>query len=230
MEAVRLATKYMTPVIVLSDGYIANASEPWLIPEVDARPRFPVAFRSDPQGFAPYARDPATLARPWAVPGTPGLQHRIGGLEKSDGDGHVSYDPANHQRMTDLRAAKIDGIARDIPEQGVERGSAGGGPLAVVAWGSTYGPVSRAVGNLREAGLDVAHIHLRHLWPLPRNLGALLGRFERILVPEMNHGQLVSLLRSQYLLPAEGLSKVTGRPFKIAEIEAAVRARLEAPP
>jgi 2-oxoglutarate ferredoxin oxidoreductase subunit alpha len=230
MAAVRLAIKYMTPVILLSDAYVANASEPWLIPEVDARPRFPARFASDPEGFQPYARDPATLARPWAVPGTPGLEHRIGGLEKSDGGGEVSYDPGNHQRMTDLRAAKIDGIAKDIPEQEVELGSAEGGRLAVVGWGSTYGPINRAVGNLRDAGLDVSHVHLRYLWPMPRNLGDLLARFEQVLVPEMNHGQLVSLLRSQYLLPAEGLSEVTGRPFKIAEIEAAVRERLERAP
>ncbi|MEE8534772.1 MAG: 2-oxoacid:acceptor oxidoreductase subunit alpha, partial [Kiloniellales bacterium] len=227
MTAIRLATKYMTPVILLCDGYVANASEPWLIPEVDARPRFPVRFATDPEGFAPYARDPVTLARPWAVPGTPGLQHRIGGLEKSDGAGEVSYDPDNHQRMTDLRADKIAGIAAEIPEQEVELGAAEGGRLAVVGWGSTYGPINRAVGNLREAGLDATHIHLRYIWPLPRNLGDLLGRFERVLVPEMNHGQLVSLLRSQYLLPAEGLSKVTGKPFKIAEIEQAIRERLE---
>ena len=227
IEALRLATKYMTPVILLSDGYIANAAEPWLIPDVDSLARFPVRLHSDTQDFKPFTRDPATLARPWAVPGTPGLEHRIGGLEKADGSGEVSYDPANHQRMTELRAAKIERIAGDIPEQGIELGAAGG-RLALVGWGSTYGPINRAVGNLRDQGLDASHIHLRHLAPLPRNLGELLGSFGGILVPEMNRGQLTSLLRSTYLLPAESLSKVTGKPFRIAEIEAAARAQLEA--
>ncbi len=229
IEALRLATKYMTPVILLSDGYIANAAEPWLIPDVDSLPRFPVRLHSDPETFKPFARDPVTLARPWAVPGTPGLEHRIGGLEKADGSGEVSYDPANHQHMTELRAAKIERIAGDIPEQGVELGKAGG-HLALVGWGSTYGPINRAVGNLRNQGLDVSHIHLRHLSPLPRNLGDLLAGFGRILVPEMNRGQLNSLLRSTYLVPAESLSKVTGKPFRIAEIEAAARAQLGARP
>lgn len=226
IEAVRLATKYMTPVILLSDGYIASATEPWAIPNVDALPRFPVEFRRDPEGFHPFLRDQKTLARTWAVPGTPGLEHRIGGLEKDADSGNISYDPANHQRMTDLRAAKIAGIAEDIPLQEIELGP-DGGRLAVVGWGSTYGPISRAVSNLIDEGLEVAHIHLRHLWPLPRNLGELLSRFDRILVPEMNTGQLVTLLRSEYLVPAESLGKVTGKPFMIAEIEAAIRARLE---
>ena len=226
IEAVRIAAKYMTPVILLSDGYIVNASEPWAIPAVDGRPSIAVERRSDPEGFHPFLRDPETLARPWAVPGTPGLAHRVGGLEKDYDSGNISYDPVNHQRMTDVRAAKIAGIAADIPEQGVELG-APGARLAVVGWGSTYGPIDRAVGNLLEDGLDVAHIHLRHLWPLPRNLGELLGSFGRVLVPEMNRGQLTTLLRSEYLLPAEGLNKITGQPFKIAEIEAAVRERLE---
>ncbi|RMD64833.1 MAG: 2-oxoacid:acceptor oxidoreductase subunit alpha [Alphaproteobacteria bacterium] len=226
IEAVRLATTYMTPVMLLSDGYIANAAEPWALPDVDAMAHDPVAFRTDPEGFQPFARDPQTLARPWAVPGTPGLEHRIGGLER-DVDGNISYDPENHQRMTDQRMAKIAGIADDIPEQGLEPGSAERG-IAVVGWGSTYGPISRAVTNLRAEGLPVAHIHLRHIWPLPRNLGTLLKQFDRILVPEMNTGQLVTLLRSEYLIPAEGLNKVTGKPFRITEIENAVRTRLEA--
>ncbi len=226
IEAIRLATKYMTPVILLSDGYIANAAEPWRIPDFDGFERFPVAFRTDPEGFHPFLRDETTLARPWAVPGTPGLEHRIGGLEKDYETGHISYDPANHHRMTEARAAKIAGIADDIPPQTVEDGEEIG-RLAVVGWGSTYGPISRAVSNLRPEGLDVSHVHIRHIWPLPRNLGDLLKGYEKILVPEMNNGQLVTLLRSQYLLPAEGLSKVTGQPFKIAEIEAAIRARLE---
>ena len=226
IEAVRLATKYMTPVMVLTDGYVANASEPWRIPDTEALEAFPARFRTDPEGFHPYDRDPETLARPWAVPGTPGLEHRIGGLEKASGSGNISYDPQNHQRMTDLRAAKIDGIARDIPAQGVEQGGEGD-ELAVLGWGSTYGPISRAVTNLRDAGVKVAHIHLRHIWPLPANLEELLRGYSHVLVPEMNTGQLCTLLRAQYLLPAESLSKVTGKPFKIAEIEDAVRARMD---
>ena len=152
--------------------------------------------------------------------------HRIGGIEKSFSSGHISYDPDNHQKMTELRAAKIDGIADDIPLQTVEDGTEGGA-LAVVGWGSTYGPISRAVGNLRAEGLDVSHIHLRHIWPLPRNLGQLLGKFDRVLVPEMNHGQLVTLLRAEYLVPAEGLNQISGKPFKISTIEAAIREQLE---
>ncbi len=226
IEAVRIASKYMTPVIVLSDAYIANASEPWLIPDVDNLPRFPVTFHTEPEGFHPFLRDESTLARAWAVPGTPGLEHTVGGLEKDYDSGHISYDPANHQRMTEVRKAKIDGIADDTPPQSVELG-AERGRLAVVGWGSTYGPISRAVSNLRDQGLDVSHVHIRHIWPLPRNLGELLGGFERVLVPEMNTGQLLRLLRGEYLIAAEGLNKVSGQPFKIAEIEAAIRARLE---
>ncbi len=228
IEALRLATKYMTPVIVLSDGYIANASEPWLIPSMDGRVRFPVRFHDRPETFQPYRRDPETLARPWAVPGMAGLEHRIGGLEKAEGSGEVSYDPANHQRMTELRAAKIAGIAGDIPDQTVELGGPGE-RLAVVGWGSTYGPINRAVGNLRERGHAVSHVHIRHLSPLPKNLGQLLGSFERVLLPEMNMGQLATLLRATYLLPVEGIGKVTGKPFMIAEIEQAIGELLEAP-
>jgi 2-oxoglutarate ferredoxin oxidoreductase subunit alpha len=226
IEAVRIATKYMTPVIVLTDGYIVNAAEPWRIPDMAGYEPFPVQFRTDPEGFHPFLRDPQTLARPWVKPGTPELMHRIGGIEKSFSSGHISYDPDNHQKMTEIRAAKIDGIADDIPLQTVEGGTEGGA-LAVVGWGSTYGPISRAVGNLRAEGLDVSHIHLRHIWPLPRNLGRLLGAFDRILVPEMNHGQLVTLLRAQYLVPAEGLNQISGKPFKISTIESAIREQLE---
>lgn len=226
IEAVRIATKYMTPVIVLTDGYIVNAAEPWRIPDMGAYEPFPVQFRTDPEGFHPFLRDPETLARPWVKPGTPEMMHRIGGIEKSFSSGHISYDPENHQKMTDVRAAKIDGIANDIPLQTVEDGTEGGA-LAVVGWGSTYGPISRAVGNLRAEGVDVSHVHLRHIWPLPRNLGDLLGKFDRILVPEMNNGQLVTLLRAQYLLPAEGLNQISGKPFKISTIEAAIHAHLE---
>ncbi len=226
IEAVRIAVKYMTPVIVLTDGYIANAAEPWLIPDLDAIAPFPATFADDPATFQPFARDPKTLARPWAKPGTPGLEHRIGGIERQDVTGNISYDPANHQRMTDLRAAKIDGIADDVPEQAIENGAASG-RLAVVGWGSTYGPISRAVSNMRAQGFDVAHIHIRHIWPLPKNLTGLLRGFGNVLVPEMNDGQLLTVLRAECLVPAEGLNKVTGQPFKIAEIEAAIRARLE---
>jgi 2-oxoglutarate ferredoxin oxidoreductase subunit alpha len=227
IEAVRLATKYMTPVILLTDGYIANAAEPWLIPDVDTYEPFPVRFREEPEGFHPYLRDPATLARAWAVPGTPGLEHRIGGIEKAYDSGHISYEPENHQRMTNVRRDKIDGIARDIPLQRVDQGGEKGA-LAVVGWGSTYGPISRAVNNLREReGRDVSHIHLRHIWPLPANLGELLRGFGKVLVPEMNDGQLVTVLRAEYLVPAKGLNKVTGQPFKIAEVEQAIRSTME---
>ena len=226
IEAVRIATRFMIPVIVLSDGYIANAAQPWRVPSVDGLEPFPVRFRKDPEGFQPYERDPETLARPWAIPGTPGLEHRVGGLEKDSLTGAISYDPANHEKMTGTRAAKIDRIAQDIPLQTVELGRERG-RLAVVGWGSTYGPISRAVSSLLERGHDVSHIHLRHLWPLPRNLGDLLHQYDDVVVPEMNSGQLVNVLRAQYLVPAEGLNKVAGQPFTIEEIEAALIARLE---
>src|SRR6266700_1317853 len=221
IEAVRIATTYMTPVILLSDAYLAHAAEPWRLPDATALPRFPVRFRTDPAGFHPLLRDPATLARAWAVPGTPGLEHRIGGLEKDYDTGHISYDPDNHARMTRARAAKIAGIANDIPPQRVALGD-DHGAVAVVGWGSTYGAIHRAVREARADGLDVSHIHLRYLSPFPRNLGELLQQFPRILVPEMNNGQLVQLLRAAYLVPAEGLSKVEGKPFKVAEIVEAI--------
>ena len=226
IEAVRLATKYMTPVIVLSDGYIANASEPWQIPAVDQLAHFPVRFLTDTTMCKPFARDAETLARPWIKPGTPNMEHRIGGLEKDYDTGHISYNAENHQRMTDLRSGKIDGVANDIPLQEVEQGAITG-KLAVVGWGSTFGPISHAVNNARADGIEVSHIHLRHIWPLPRNLGGLLAGFEQVLVPEMNHGQLVTLLRSQYLSHAESLSKVTGKPFTVHEIEDEIRLRME---
>ena len=228
IEAVRLATRYMTPVVVLSDTFIANAAEPWRLPDVGAFEPFPVSFRTEVDGFQPYERDPETLARPWVRPGTPGLEHRIGGLEKDYATGNVSYDPENHQRMTNVRHEKIARIADDIPEQTVDQGPTQG-PLAVVGWGSTYGPISRAVERSREEGLSsVSHIHLRHLSPLPRNLGDLLAGFEKVLVPEMNMGQLTTVLRSRYLVPAISLPKVTGKPFKIVEIMDAIRAHSEA--
>jgi len=226
--ACRIATKYMTPVMVLSDGYISNASEPWLVPDVNDYEKTPVQFRADPEGFHPFVRDPETLARNWAVPGTPGLEHRIGGIEKDHDSGHISYDPSNHQKMTDVRAKKIRGIARDIPLQGLEQG-AEGDDLAVVGWGSTFGPIARAVQRMRAEGRGVAHVHIRHIWPMPANLKDLLSGFDKVLVPEMNNGQLATLLRGEHLLNVESVTKVTGRPFKVAEIEEAVRTRLENP-
>jgi 2-oxoglutarate ferredoxin oxidoreductase subunit alpha len=227
IEAVRIAAKYMTPVIVLTDGYLANAAEPWKIPDFSTYQPFPVAFRTEREGFHPFLRDAKTLARPWVRPGTPGLEHRVGGIERDYDSGNISYDPENHQRMTDARAAKIEGIANDVPLQVTEDGATAG-RLAVLGWGSTYGPISRAVDNLRREGHAVSHVHLRYIWPQPRNLGELLKGFERVLIPEMNAGQLLTVIRSRYLIPAEGLNKVTGRPFKIAEIETAARQRLEA--
>ncbi len=217
IEAVRLATKYMTPVMILSDGYIANASEPWKIPDINDYEPFPVKFHQDPEGFHPSLRDPETLARVWARPGTPGLMHRIGGIEKNYNSGHISYDADNHQKMTDVRKAKIDNIAGDIARQDVCQGSEGGA-LAVVGWGSTYGAIHQAVKKARKEGLDVSHIHLRHIWPLPANLDELLKSYDRVIIAEMNVGQLNALLRSQYLLDTVLLSKVSGQPFKITEI------------
>jgi 2-oxoglutarate ferredoxin oxidoreductase subunit alpha len=221
IEAVRLATKYMTPVMVLSDTYIVNAAEPWMIPDFSSYEAFPVEYHKETEGFHPYMRDDETLARPWVKLGTPGLEHRIGGLEKAYNSGHISYDPDNHHQMTMVRKKKIENIANDIPLQEVAQGG-DSGELVVVGWGSTYGPISRAVANTRERGLAVSHIQLRHLWPLPRNLGDLLSRFDKVLVPEMNTGQLKTVLRDQYLVPAQGFNLITGKPFKISEIETAI--------
>src|SRR5213596_1874012 len=225
IEAVRLATKYMTPVILLSDAFLAHAAEPWRIPDLERLPRFPVRFRTEPAGFHPFLRDAETLARPWARPGTPGLEHRIGGLEKDYDSGHISYDPENHARMTRTRAAKIAGIANGIPLQTVALG-ADHGAIAVVGWGSTYGAIHQAVRRARHDGVDASHIHLRYLSPFPRNLGELLKRFDRVLVPELNNGQLVQLLRAMYLVPAESLSKVQGKPFKVSEIIEAIETNI----
>ena len=226
IEAVRLATKYMTPVIILSDTYIANAAEPWRVPDADHFKPFKVGFRTETEGFQPFMRDGATLARPWVKPGTLGLEHRIGGLERAYDSGNVSYDAENHQRMTNTRFKKIEGIADDIPLQTVESG-ADSGQLAVLGWGSTYGPISSAVGHLRAEGKAVSHIHLRYINPMPKNLGELLARFDKVLVPEMNMGQLSTIVRDRFMVPVEGLRKVTGKPFRIAEIEDGIHARLE---
>jgi len=225
IEACRIAAHYMTPVFLLTDGYIANASEPWKIPDFDELEPFPVTFRTDPEGFQPFMRD-ERLVRPWVKPGTPGLEHRIGGIERDYNSGNISYDPDNHQKMTSARRDKVLGIANDIPLQTVEQGNEKG-KLAIVGWGSTYGPISRAVTTMRAEGYDVSHIHLRYIWPLPRNLKDLLESFDQVIVPEMNDGQLVKLLRAEYLVPAKGLNKVTGKPFRVAEIEAAIRAALD---
>lgn len=227
IEAVRLATKYMTPVILLSDGYLANASEPWLVPDVNDLTPFPVAFEANPEGFSPANRDPESLARVWAKPGTPGLEHRIGGIEKDQFTGDISYEAENHQKMTDIRKAKIDNIANDIPLQGVELGNEKG-DLAVVGWGSTFGAIHQGVKRARQAGKDVSHIHIRHMWPMPRNLKELLSGYKRVVIPEMNTGQLVKIIRAEYLIDAQSMTKISGQPFKIKEIEAEIYAQLEA--
>lgn len=226
IEAVRIATKYMTPVILLSDGYIANASEPWKIPEISEFAAFPVKHRQDPENFSPALRDPETLARVWAKPGTAGLEHRVGGIEKNYDTGDISYDPANHQRMTDMRKNKVDGIAGDIPQQSVALGNTSG-KLAVLGWGSTFGAIHQGVKRCRADGMDVSHIHLRHLHPMPPNLGDLLRSFDRVLVPEMNTGQLINLIRAEFLVDADGVNKVEGQPFKITEIVNAIKAELD---
>jgi len=222
IEACRIAIEFMTPVMLLTDGYIANAAEPWRVPDMAGYAPFPARFLAEaPEGgFKPYARDDR-LARPWVKPGTPGLLHRIGGIEKANGTGNIDYSPANHQLMTDLRHEKVMGIAAHIPEQDVTLGEAGG-KLAVVGWGSTYGPIHQAVRRQRLRGRDVHHIHVRHIWPLPANLGTLLRSYERVLVPEMNTGQFKTVLRDQFLVDARPLNKVSGQPFRIAEIEAAI--------
>lgn len=217
VEAARLAVRFMTPVMVLSDGYLANATEPWRIPDFGSLEEFPVSFRTDPDGFTPMVRDPGTLARAWAVPGTPGLEHRVGSLERDSETGDVSYDPGNHQRMVDLRARKIASIADHLPPQEPLCGNRSG-KLAVVTWGSTLGPATISIRRARQAGHDVSHIHLRHLNPFPGNLGELLSGFGKVLVPEMNLGQLAMLLRARYLLPVVSIPKVSGRPFRIAEL------------
>ena len=226
IEAFRIAVKFMTPVFFLSDGYLANGAEPFRIPDASSLPRFDVEFRTKAEGFQPYARDPQTLARPWAIPGTPGLEHRIGGLEKEDVTGNVSYDPRNHEKMVRLRAEKIERIADFIPP--VEVTGAPEGRVLVVGWGGTHGAITSAVEAARRDGKPVSSIHLRYLNPFPKNLGDVLQRFEQVLVAELNLGQLRTLLRARYLVDAHGLNKVQGKPFKVAEITAAIDRLLEA--
>ena len=221
IEASRLALKYMTPVAYLSDAYLANGSEPWRLPELADLPDISVVNHTDPATFRSYQRDPVTLARPWAVPGTAGLEHRIGGLEKADVMGTVSYDPDNHQRMTELRARKVAGIAEDIPDlavAGPERGD-----LLILGWGSTYGSLRTATERLQRQGHAVAHAHLRHLNPFPRNTGEVLAAYRRVLIPEINNGQLRLLIRARYLVDAIGLDRVRGKPFAVPEVESAAR-------
>ena len=225
IEAVRVAVKHMTPVMLLTDGYLANGAEPWRLPDVGTLEPFPVAFRTDPEGFHPFARDNNTLARAWAIPGTPGLEHRIGGLEKHRETSHISYDPENHHIMTKLRAAKVQRIAKDFPKAAIDQGDARG-DLLVVGWGSTYGAISQSVRMLRERGRKVSHVHIRNIWPLPEGLGDLLRSFGSVLVPELNNGQLVKLLRAEYLVDAESLTKIEGQPFRIGELIEAVEERL----
>ncbi len=221
LEAARMAIKYMTPVIVLSEGYLANGAEPWRVPNLDDIPEIPVRFLADGTGFeGTYVRDPLTLARPWIRPGTAGLEHRIGGLEK-DAQGRVSYDPQNHERMVQLRQAKVDGIADDIPHASLELGALGD-ELLVVGWGSTWGAITAAVQGLRAEGRRVASLHLRHLNPLPHGVGELLRAFPRVLVPELNMGQLQWLLQAKFCVPLEGFHKVQGQPFRVAEIRARI--------
>jgi 2-oxoglutarate/2-oxoacid ferredoxin oxidoreductase subunit alpha len=220
LEASRIALKYMVPVIILSDGYLANGAEPWRIPELSEIPEIPVKFTTDPTGYQPYKRDTETLARPWALPGTPGLEHRLGGLEKQDVTGNVNYEPLNHEKMTLLRAAKVQAVSQDIPDV-VPVGDPEG-DLLIVAWGSTYGPITAALKAQRTLGRKIGHVHLRYLNPLPQNLGEVIGRYHRVLVPEMNLGQLLWVLRAKYLVDAIGYNKIQGRPFKQAEIEAKI--------
>ncbi|MEV6760924.1 2-oxoacid:acceptor oxidoreductase subunit alpha [Streptomyces sp. NPDC051105] len=227
LEAARIALTYRTPVMLLSDGYLANGSEPWRIPELEELPDLRVQFAQGPnhtlddgtEVFWPYKRDPQTLARPWAIPGTPGLEHRIGGIEKQDGTGNISYDPANHDFMVRTRQAKIDGI--DVPD--IEVDDPDGARTLVLGWGSTYGPITAAVRRLRRAGEAIAQAHLRHLNPFPRNLGAVLGRYDKVVIPEMNLGQLATLIRAKYLVDAHSYNQVNGMPFKAEQLAEALK-------
>jgi len=227
-EAARIATKYMTPVMILSDGYLANGAEPWQIPDVEKLSKIETKFMTAEQingdGFLPYERDETTLARPWAIPGTPGLEHRVGGLEKKDLTGNVNYEAENHEHMVKLRAEKVLRVQADIPPCKVF--GADSGDLLIVGWGSTYGAIRTATERLADEGIEVGHLHLRHLNPLPKDLGEVLGRYERVLVPEMNMGQLNFLLRANYLLETIPLDKIQGQPFKVSEITDKVKSIL----
>jgi 2-oxoglutarate ferredoxin oxidoreductase subunit alpha len=229
LEASRIALEYMLPVIVLSDGYLANGAEPWRIPDLDELGEVPVRLHTEKEGFEPYARDSRTLARPWAIPGTPGLEHRVGGLEKQDGSGNVSYDPLNHEKMVRLRAEKVEAVAADVPDA-VPAGDPEGDVL-VVGWGSTHGAITAALAAVRREGHRmghrVGHVHLRHLNPLPRNLGKVLKRYRQVLVPELNLGQLAWVLRATYLVDTVSYCKVQGKPFKHAELKARIEAMLQ---
>ncbi|MBL1290232.1 2-oxoacid:acceptor oxidoreductase subunit alpha [Streptomyces sp. NPDC057067] len=232
LDAARIALTYRTPVFLLSDGYLANGSEPWRIPEIDSLPDLRTQFATGPnheladgtEVFWPYKRDPETLARPWAVPGTPGLEHRIGGIEKQDGTGNISYDPANHDFMVRTRQAKVDGI--QVPD--VEVDDPAGATTLVLGWGSTYGPITAAVRRLRAAGETIAQAHLRHLNPFPRNLGEVLRRYDKVVVPEMNLGQLALLLRAEYLVDARSYNQVNGMPFKAEQLATALKEAIDA--
>jgi 2-oxoglutarate ferredoxin oxidoreductase subunit alpha len=216
IEAVRLSFKYMTPVFYLSDGYLANGAEPWALPKIDELPKIDVVFANDPANFMPYARDPETLARPYAIPGTPGLEHRIGGIEKQHITGNVNYDPENHHLMVRLRQEKIDRAANDIPL--LEVFGEPSGKVLVLGWGSTYGSISTAVERMQAEGKSVSSAHLKYLNPFPKNLGEVLAGFETVIIPEMNLGQLATMVRAKYLVDAIPFSKVKGRPFQIREI------------
>ena len=228
IEACRIAVQYMTPVILLTDGYIGNAAEPWKVPDPSGFEPFPIKFLESKNGddqLLPYKRDERGV-RPWIKPGTPGLMHRIGGIEKAIDTGDLDYSPSVHQTQTDARKAKVDGVANGIPPQDVCLGNEGG-KLAVVGWGSTFGPIHQAVRRARAKGHDVSHIHVRHVWPLPGNLGDLLKSYEKVLVPEMNTGQFKTVLRDQFLVDAKPFNKVSGQPFTIAELESAIEAQLD---
>jgi 2-oxoglutarate ferredoxin oxidoreductase subunit alpha len=231
IEACRIALKYRTPVFLLSDAYLANGSEPWLLPDVSTLPDISVEFATEPNAeggeFLPYLRDEQTLARPWAVPGTPGLEHRIGGLEKADRTGNISYDPENHDLMTRLRAQKVAGIAADIPELHVDDPD-GDAELLVLGWGGTYGPIAAACRRVRRSGRKVAHAHLRYLNPFPRNTGEVLRRYDKVLVPELNLGQLLQLVRAEFLVDAAGYNRVRGLPFRASELQEAIEAMVDA--
>ena len=232
LDAARIALTYRTPVFVLSDGYLANGSEPWRVPEVDGLPDLRVQFATGPnhttedgtEVFWPYKRDPQTLARPWAVPGTPGLEHRIGGIEKQDGSGNISYDPANHDHMVRVRQAKVDGI--EVEELAVDDPT-GDARTLVLGWGSTYGPITAAVRRVRRAGDRIAQAHLRHLNPFPANLGAVLARYDKVVVPEMNLGQLATLIRAKYLVDARSFTQVRGLPFKAEQLATALKEAID---